>query len=325
MVGSASSDSSGPKAGPPAALLITAGGTVQTGAFGQPVPIAPTVLVTDANNLPVPGVAVSFATSGGGTVNTATQTTRSNGGASVIWTLGNTFATTTLTATVQGLTPVTFSAKAIAPDAGVLAFNLVDPLGDTLQNSTGELPPAHDLVSLRGDFKRDSLIVVATFSGPISSGSAASNAIGGYFEIDIDDNPNTGFDVIANVFGGTANLGIEYELEFFADPLDLLGLRLYSADSIAHVKAAFAGNAVTVRIPMNRLSSDDGNFGIAGVIGNTARPTDIFPNTGQSAVRRGVISGSSLAISSQSRNLMNSSPLIRSWGNARSKMPMHRR
>lgn len=319
----ACSDSSGPKVGPPTTLLITAGGTAQTGSFGTAVPIAPTVLVTDANNRAVPNVTVSFVTSGGATVDAATKTTGSNGAASVVWTLGSTFGQRTLTASVQGLPSVTFTANTIAPDAGVLAFNLVDPVGDTTQNQTGVGHAAQDIVSIRGDFKRDSLIVVATFNAPISADTLAANAIGGYLEIDIDDNPHTGFEALANLLGGSANLGIEYDLEFFG--FDGASLLLYDASSFAPVKATYAGNAVTVRIPMNRLSNDDGNFGLSGIIGNTQRPTDIFPNTGQTTVRRGVVDGSSLSILPQSGDLLNSSRIIRSWGAARPKLRMNRR
>src|ERR1700674_384271 len=86
----ACTDSSGPGMGPPAHLLIQA--AQSTGVFGQPLPTAPTVLLTDANNHPVPGVAVTFAiTSGEGSVSSPTQTTSATGLSSVVWTLGNAF------------------------------------------------------------------------------------------------------------------------------------------------------------------------------------------------------------------------------------------
>jgi len=289
----ACSDSSGPESGPPAALLVLAGGKAQVGTFGQPLLIRPTVLVVDASNLPVPGVSVSFATAGGGTIDTPVQKTSSNGAASVAWTMGNTFGPRTLTANVQGLEPVSFSASAIAPDAGVVAFTMTDPASDTLAAIPGFTKPAIDLVALRGDFKRDSLILTATFSGPISPGSSAANAIGGYIEIDIDDNPNTGVLSVSNFYGATANVGIEYQLSLFGSSgfsLDLFGL-----DSGTTVGATFSGNTVVARIPMSRLSHDDGNFSIVAIIGNTERPTDLVPNTGQTQIRRGLLFGASSA------------------------------
>ncbi|HZJ01074.1 MAG TPA: Ig-like domain-containing protein [Gemmatimonadaceae bacterium] len=286
VTAAACSDSNGPSVGPPSALLITAGGTTQLGAFGQTVPIAPTVLVTDAKNQPVPNVTVSFTTTGG-TVDAATKTTGSNGAASVAWTLGNTFGQKTLTASVAGLPSVTFTANAIAPDAGVLAFNLADPVGDTLSNDSASAVRGHDLVSLRGDYKRDSIIVTATFNAPVSPVT-----LGGYLEFDMDDNSSTGIGPLSNFFGATANIGVEYQLEMFDS--DGGTMFLYSAASQAPVRVSFSGNSVVIRIPMSLLANDEGNFGIVGIVGTPDRPTDIFPNTGAGLVRRNALFGGSL-------------------------------
>jgi len=275
--------SNDPASGPLTTLLVLAGGASQAGVFGQAVPIAPTVLVTDANNRPVPGAAVTFAvTRGGGTVSAASQTTGANGNASVAWTMGNTFGSNMLTATVAGLPPVLFNANAIAPAAGVLAFNLTDPTADTLTLGATTGPPAIDLISIRGDYKSDSLIVTATFSAPVVLGTNVANGLYGYIDFDIDDNAATGIPY-TNDFGGSANLGIEYELDFYNDPTSML---FYSLSNTVVVAASAAGNTVTARIPMARVGGDDGNFSIGGVIGTRDRPTDIFPNAGQTTVRR---------------------------------------
>ena len=281
-------DSAGPSLGPPAKLLIQAGGGApQTGVIGQAVPTAPTVLVTDASNRPVPGVAVTFAiASDGGSLSSTMQTTNSIGVGSVVWTLGNTFGTKTLTATVAGLPPVTFSAMAIAPDAGVLAFNLVDLAGDTLAPDTTTLPAAIDLLSLRGDFKRDSLILTATFSGPVTFGSAAPNTVAGFMEFDIDDNASTGVPSVSNAFGASAAVGGEYLLSFVGSTATTFTLSSQTLSS--PVQASFSGSTIVVRVPMSLLGNDDGNFTIVGVIGTIDRPTDIFPNSGQTTVRRGI-------------------------------------
>ena len=52
--------------------------------------------------------------------------------------------TITLTATVAGLPPVAFTATAIAPDSGILAFSLVDPAGDTLKTFAEITPDPKD-------------------------------------------------------------------------------------------------------------------------------------------------------------------------------------
>ena len=289
VTAAACSDSNGPSVGPPSALLITAGGTAQLGAFGQAVPIAPTVLVTDAKNQPVPNVTVSFTTTGG-TVDAATKTTGSNGAASVAWTLGNTFGQKTLTASVAGLPSVTFTANAIAPDAGVLAFNITDPVSDTLSNDSASVDRGHDIVSVRGDFKRDSIIVTATFNAPVSPAT-----LGGFIEFDMDDNPATGDTPVSNDYGASANLGIEYILYMFGS--NGSSMLLLSLGGNTPVKASFSGNSIVARIPMNLLANDDGNFGIVGVVGTNDRPTDVFPNSGAGLVRRNALFGGSFGIS----------------------------
>ncbi len=279
-------DSSGPDHGPPTQLLVTAGAS-QTGVFGQAAAVVPTVLVTDASNRPVPGVTVTFTLqSGGGSITNATATTNSAGNANPgAWILGKTFGAKTLTATIAGLTPVTFTANAIAPDAGVLAFNLTDPAADTLANPTGiASPKAHDLLSVRGDFKRDSLIVTFNFGGPVGPASAGGNAaILGRLEFDIDDNASTGRTPFSNGFGGSANIGVDYYIQLASSGSTVLIVS--PTLSGTPVNASFSGNNLVVRIPILVLGNDDGNFTVVGVIGTIERPTDVIPNSGASTVR----------------------------------------
>ena len=308
----ACSDSSGPNVGPPAALLILSGGT-QVGLFGQPLSVRPTVLVVDENNLPVPDISVSFATGPGATIDASTQKTSSKGSASVAWTMGNAFGQRTLTATVQGLDPVTFSASALAPDAGILAFNITDPVGDTLPAVPFTFRSAIDLVGLRGDFKRDSLIVTATFSGPVSAGDLAANSVLGYLEFDIDDNRSTGEGSISNAYGATANVGIEYWLGLFSQTGTTV--TLFGLLSDTTVAATYSGNTIVVRVPMRKLGNDDGNFTVVGVIGTFERATDFFPNAGQTQIRRSLVTaGSSRSVLTESARLLRPSPKSVIWG-----------
>ena len=69
------------------------------------------VLVSDENGAAMAGVVVSFAvTAGGGTLSAATATTDANGRAATRLTLGSQPGTNTVSATVAGLEPVTFTA-----------------------------------------------------------------------------------------------------------------------------------------------------------------------------------------------------------------------
>jgi hypothetical protein len=99
-------------------------GNNQTAAAKDTVTDAPTILVTDANGDPVEGVRVAFAIASGGgflgdSVQTALVKTDSKGLASIIWVLGPTVGTQTMTAKVANGTPVTFTAVATTP----LAFD----------------------------------------------------------------------------------------------------------------------------------------------------------------------------------------------------------
>ncbi|HJR33438.1 MAG TPA: hypothetical protein VJ817_00695 [Gemmatimonadales bacterium] len=99
-----------------ATTVVAHAGNNQVALQGTPVPLAPTVKVTDANGNPVAAAVVTFSVlSGGGSVSGANQLTDALGLASAgSWTLGPT-APNTLLATVTGSSitgnPVTFTAQ----------------------------------------------------------------------------------------------------------------------------------------------------------------------------------------------------------------------
>jgi len=103
--------------GPPSsdAFQIVAGNN-QTVVTGSVVTTAPTILLRDAFDNPVPGATITFSASGGGSVDPSLMVTDANGQASTSWTLsatGHTMGTSgtfqnTLTASATGLTPLQF-------------------------------------------------------------------------------------------------------------------------------------------------------------------------------------------------------------------------
>lgn len=97
----------------PADIEIFAGNG-QTALPGHPVPIDPSVEVSNVNGRPLAGVTVTFAVaSGGGVVFGATAVTGSDGVATIgQWNLGSSPGANTLTASVPGLPSVTFTATA---------------------------------------------------------------------------------------------------------------------------------------------------------------------------------------------------------------------
>ena len=109
--------------GPAATIGINAGDG-QTATAGSAVSTAPSVIVRDVSNNPVPGVSVAFAVaSGGGSVTGGTATTGAGGIATVgSWTLGTTAGANTLTASSGGLTPATFTATGVAGPAATISI-----------------------------------------------------------------------------------------------------------------------------------------------------------------------------------------------------------
>jgi hypothetical protein len=134
-------------------------GNAQTGAVGSVLPNPLTVLVTDASGNAVPGVSVSWAAQGGGSVSASSAQTGSNGRASVQRTLGPTVGQQTTTATVSGLSgsPVTFVSTATeGPPAGGIAITtnpptaaltgeVFDPAAQPAVRVTGASGPAADV------------------------------------------------------------------------------------------------------------------------------------------------------------------------------------
>jgi hypothetical protein len=94
----------------------------QTGNVGTVVASSPSVRVLDGLARPVAGVTVTFSVaSGGGSVTGASVATDASGTATVgNWTLGVSAGVNTLTATVTGLTPITFSVTASVPAVALI-------------------------------------------------------------------------------------------------------------------------------------------------------------------------------------------------------------
>jgi hypothetical protein len=116
------------------AHIVAVQGDGQTARTGEPVPVAPSVRVTDSGDAPVAGVTVTFVvTSGGGTVAGDTRTTDADGIARVgRWTLGPEPGGNTLEARAGSLagSPVVFNAEATAapqPQVNQLVYRFPPP------------------------------------------------------------------------------------------------------------------------------------------------------------------------------------------------------
>ena len=278
-------DTTGPKAGPPVKMVLS--GEIGTVAVaGEEVPVKPRVLVTDAENRPVPDVAVTFTVlNGGGSVDGATQVTNAFGIATVgRWILGRNFGFNRVVASSANLPSVAFELRSIAPDTGIVAFDFADPAGDTAARPDGK-PPAVDILRVRGDFKRDSLIITLTFASPVRPGNAdVANSIGGSIELDMDDNALTGYrPPDSNTFGASAVLGVDYFFDLFNS--SATGVLLFSRFGFTRETISYPGSSIVIRVPLSRLGDDDGNFSLAINLGPFVWASDVFPNAGQLVVR----------------------------------------
>lgn len=102
----------------PAHLEIHAGNN-QEATVGTPVPVAPAVVVRNADREPLPDILVEFRIiEGGGSLSEKQQRTNAEGIASISsWVLGTRAGVNRMTATVSGLSPVTFVATALPGEA----------------------------------------------------------------------------------------------------------------------------------------------------------------------------------------------------------------
>lgn len=125
----------------PATQVIALSGSGQSAIGGALLPQPLIARILDATGGVVPGATVTFSvTSGGGSVQTPTVLSDANGQASTTWRLGATAGTQTVSASVTGATPATFTATARESSAssliaisgsgqtGVVASTLPQPL-----------------------------------------------------------------------------------------------------------------------------------------------------------------------------------------------------
>jgi hypothetical protein len=186
------------------------------------------------------------------------------------------------------------------PEPYVTAFStahaapvsLVDPTGDTYNASA--IP---DATSYTVGSTADTLTIQLKFGGPISgSTSGLANAIGGYLDLDTDQDPTTGAGAVADAFGppGTmSGLGSEYFVVLFLDA----GGQMTVVDagtglSAGTVSPTFGDSSVTLRIPVTMLGNFDGNVNSAAIVGTLAVPTDVVPNVGHLTLgTRGQVGG----------------------------------
>jgi hypothetical protein len=158
-------DSSGPE--PSVATTISANSsTTLTAPAGSGVTELPSVLVRDQRGAAMASVPVSFnVVTGGGTVTQSSATTNSSGVATVGgWTLGTTVGTNTLVASSGSLTPVTFTANAVAGSPA----SITKTAGDSQSAQVGtpvSVAPSVIVKDANGNAVPNAAVVFAVSSG----------------------------------------------------------------------------------------------------------------------------------------------------------------
>jgi adhesin/invasin len=162
----------------PASIAVV-NGDGQSATVATAVTVAPSAIVTDLLGAPVPGVEVVFAVaSGGGTASGTVDTTDAGGVATVgSWTLGQSAGTNSLTATVSGLQPLTFTATG-TPDAPA-TLTLIS--GDNQTADGGTTLPAPLVVEAQdryGNPVPNTTVVWSVSHGSASPTSGPTDATG---------------------------------------------------------------------------------------------------------------------------------------------------
>ncbi|MCO5170525.1 MAG: Ig-like domain-containing protein [Planctomycetes bacterium] len=155
-------------AAPTAARVELTSGDAQSGTVGAALANPLVVTVRDAQGNPVPNVTVAFAVAeGDGSVSPASAASNAQGQASTRLTLGRTAGTNRVIATVQGLTPVTFSATGRAGAAATL----VVVSGDNQSGTAGAALALPFVAAARDAFGNGVQGVAVTFAVTAGGGS----------------------------------------------------------------------------------------------------------------------------------------------------------
>ena len=113
----------------PFSKLVALSGSGQSGLAGTTLAQPVVVRTLASDNVPVPGVVVTFAVaSGGGTLSTLTDTSDANGAVSTSWTLGAPIGTQSITASAAGAPPLTIGAQSNAGPTAI-TLNITSPIG----------------------------------------------------------------------------------------------------------------------------------------------------------------------------------------------------
>jgi hypothetical protein len=179
LLASCKDDNNGPGTGATPATVAVSTAPAATSTVATAIP-GPAVLVTDAGGSPVAGVQVKFTVAGGGIVQFPIATTDASGIASAgYWQIGPKVGSNVVTATVEGLAPVTFTvASQAGPAAALGAFSGNGQSG--APGSTLAAPVVVRITDAGGNVKPGATVTFAVTGGggSVATASTTTDASG---------------------------------------------------------------------------------------------------------------------------------------------------
>jgi hypothetical protein len=165
------------------------------------------------------------------------------------------------------------------PGTGGTTAKVTDPSGDTFGIGADTV----DLTAMTITRDTGGITVVLDFlANAVAPANAASNALKGYLDLDVDQNASTGFPSVVESFTSSlTGMGVDYELDMFAVNVDSSVTVFDSLGNVTGtVKPLINGKRVTLRIPRSMLGGDDAFLNAAIIVGVPAEPTDVAPDSG---------------------------------------------
>lgn len=179
-----------------------------------------------------------------------------------------------------GATATFSTARAIA--------RMDDARGDTFGTSrpaNGSLPP--DVIAVTAAQRQEAITITIELAAPM----AEDDALHGVVELDVDQDPGTGFtppavDRLRPANEGGSGLGVEYGVEIDSDGVAAV-FHLVGEGRTGEVRPRLEGRFLTLEIPYALIGDDDGNLDLALAVGTAVESTDVFPDDGSLRLGRG--------------------------------------
>ncbi len=154
-----------------------------------------------------------------------------------------------------------------------------DPTGDTFGSGAVQT----DLGALSACHAPSHLVVDLAFATPISAGTSDNpDAIGGYVDLDVDQDAGTGITPRTDIFtGATTGLGTDYYIDLFSSTPDgSITILDTSGTPVGTGTVDFGPSSMSIALPLTILGGDDGNASVAAVVGTGFEATDGAPPDG---------------------------------------------